>query len=74
VYEFGGDQVVPLAFCPKTFNDIGSLFCEALGEEFKFNRKTLRFLHSLPFGYIDPPNGFFEGATPFLEIGTCSRV
>jgi hypothetical protein len=74
VYEFGGDQVYPEAFCEKGFNDIGSLFCQGLGTDFKFNRATKRFIFSFPFGYIDPPKGFFEGAAPYFEIGTCSPV
>jgi hypothetical protein len=34
----------------------------------------MRFMHSFPYGYVDPPKAFFEGATPFMEIGTCSRI
>lgn len=77
VYEIGKtDQADATAFCDKDFNDQGFLFCQGLGEDFNFNRQTLRFLHSFPYGYIEPPKSSFWGpegsATPFLEIGSCS--
>lgn len=79
VYEIGNsDPFDATAFCDKDFNDEGFLFCQGLGDDFKFNRQTLRFLRSFPFGYIDPPKNSFWGpegsATPFLEIGTCSAL
>jgi hypothetical protein len=74
VYEFGGDQVMPIAFCDKPPNEVGNLRCEGLGETVLFNTHTLRFLFSFPYGYTEGPNGFFEGATPMMEIGTCSRI
>jgi hypothetical protein len=75
VYEVGkvgkGEFV---AFCNSTFNEIGLLGCEGMGESFWFSHKTMRFIHWLPFGYLDAPDGFFAGATPFMEIGTCSGI
>jgi hypothetical protein len=77
VYVVGDQDWTPM-YCKDSFNSDGYLFWEGLGDDFKFNRKTLRFVHSFPFGYIDPPAGSFWGpegaATPFIEIGTCSRV
>jgi hypothetical protein len=79
VYEFGkADPADVTAFCDKDFNEQGFLFCQGLGENFNFNRKSLRFVHWFPFGYIDPPGASFWGkegeATPFMEIGTCSAI
>ena len=79
VYEVGKtDPYEVVGFCDKDFNDQGYLFCQGAGENFNFNRQTLRFLHSFPFGYIEPPKNSFWGpegaATPFLEIGTCSAL
>jgi hypothetical protein len=79
VYEFGKvDQASATAFCDKDFNEKGFLFCQGLGEEFNFNRQTLRFVHWFPHGFIEPPDFTIWGkegeATPFMEIGTCSAI
>jgi hypothetical protein len=76
VYEVGATDSFPL-FCKDDFNGAGYLFCSGIGDEFRFNRGTLRFVHSFNFGCIDPPDSFWgkEGeATPFIEIGKCSPV
>lgn len=76
VYEFGQDDGAPTALCEKPFNQVGALFCSG-EEDFNFNRKTLRFMHSFVHGYIEPPGGWFgpEGsAEPLIEIGTCSAI
>ena len=76
VYQVGGNASDPAGplFCDQGFNDAGFLRCEGLGESFMFNRKTHRFVHWLPYGYIDPPGAFFDGATPYIEIGTCAPI
>jgi hypothetical protein len=77
VSEVGNEKSIPM-YCKADFNQGGYLFCSGLGENFNFNRETLRFLHYFPFGYVDPPTGSFWGdegeATPFIEIGKCSAI
>jgi hypothetical protein len=76
VYEFGQvDETTPLEFCEKDFNEIGCLFCSGWGDNFDFSRKTMKFIRSLAHGYIEPADqNIFEGATPFIEIGSCSAI
>lgn len=76
VYEVGQSDFGPL-FCDEGFNSAGYLRCSGLGDTFLFNRKTLRFEHWLPYGYVDPPGSFWspEGSTtPFIEIDTCAPI
>ena len=65
--------------CSKEIDEYGHLFCKTLAEgAFKFNRKSLRFLHAEPHGYfaIVPGVGPFtdetspKELTPLMEIGT----
>ena len=77
VNEVGDTDRIHDKYCDKGFNEAGLLFCSGLGEEFHFNRTTLRFVHYFPFGHIEGPNSFFgkEGeATPYMEIGTCTPI
>ena len=79
VYEVGKvDAANFKAFCEKDYNEKGFLFCSGFGEDFNFNRQTLRFVHWFPYGYIDPPGFDLWGkegdATPFMEIGTCTAI
>jgi len=63
-------------FCDcKGFNVSGSLLCECIGGigEFKFNKKTGRYLYSYLFGYWNDLEDTKEGNnTPYIEIGICS--
>jgi hypothetical protein len=79
VYEFGKTGVgEETAFCGGDFNAEGYLFCSGLGEDFNFNRQTLRFIHAFPHGYIEPSKSSFWGpegsVTPLLEIGSCTAI
>ena len=77
VYQVGGKGDFGPLFCDAGFNKAGYLRCEGLGDTFLFNRKTLRFEHWLPYGYVNPPGSFWspEGSTtPFIEIGTCAAI
>jgi hypothetical protein len=79
VYEFGNtDEYQQPMLCKKDFSEAGNLFCSGLGDNFEFNRKSLRFLHSLTHGYVHTSEDSFFGpegdVTPFIEIGTCSII
>ncbi|MDM7950090.1 hypothetical protein [Hydrogenophaga sp.] len=69
----------PTLLCPEGFSEIGFLFCENLGE-FKFNRKSGRYLRSYTMGYFNDMPGKAgplraEGDdTPAIEIGKCSPI
>lgn len=82
VYEvrrFGtATTLLPDAWCKADFAAGTFLHCTGVLAEFKFNRKTGRFLKSYLAGYwsyAPGVNATQEGAdTPTIEIGTCSAV
>jgi len=82
VYEvrrFGTEKgVLPDAWCKADFAAGTFLHCTGVLAEFKFNRKTGRFLKSYLAGYWTYAPGVNEtqegGDTPSIEIGTCSAV
>jgi len=58
----------------------GFLNCWISTGRVRFNKKTMRFIHSMSVGYIEEGleivEGFTmtaEGNTPYMEIGTCSK-
>jgi hypothetical protein len=69
-------------FCKNDFNEVGNLFCDTMGGQFKFSKGTLRFIHTYAMGYWHDQNPLVEnkyrskeGAdTPFIEIGKCSPL
>lgn len=70
----------PAYSCADDFDkEYGTLLCRGIGE-FRFNRKTNRFLSSYMLGYYsdDSVKGstlFAEGSqNPSIEIGTCSPL
>ena len=63
--------------CQEGINDVGLLLCYSLSGQFKFNNLSLRFLRSMTFGYYNNGYGKFPdklSASPFLEIGTCTKM
>jgi hypothetical protein len=76
VKRFGKPDSLPMlcdAFAAETF-----LHCRGLAGNFRFNQKTLRYIHTYDVGYINPTpglNDMTEGEdTPFMEIGRCSKI
>lgn len=76
VREFGELNSLPMLcedFAAETF-----LHCRGIAGTFRFNQRTLRYIHSYEVGYINPTpglNDMKEGAdTPFMEIGRCSKI
>lgn len=69
-------------FCKSDINEVGNLFCDTGGGQFKFSKGTLRFINSHAMGYWHDQNPLVEnkyrskeGAdTPFIEIGKCSPL
>ncbi|TIP80116.1 MAG: hypothetical protein E5X63_32465 [Mesorhizobium sp.] len=50
----------------------GRVQCSARLTDYDFNFEALRYLRVYPLGFVD---GVDEaGNTPFIEIGTCSRI
>jgi len=64
-YNFGG-EITP----------IPQAYCNGFLGEFLVNRQTLRFLYTYTGGYIDSKQGAEQipGNTPFITLGTCSRL
>lgn len=63
--------------CKEGINEGGLLICNSHSGQFKFNNLSLRFLRSWMYGYYN--NGYGkspdkDSATPFLEIGTCTKM
>ena len=66
-------QPYPISTCEKDFTDAGYLFCTGF-EDFRFNKKNLRFMSAYLLGYIDGA-GQDEGKnTPAIKIGKCSPL
>ena len=64
----------PMAYCDKGFNESDILICDGV-QEFRFNRKLLRFVSVYMLGYyVLPSDGQEGGDTPNLIIGTCSSL
>jgi hypothetical protein len=68
----------PTAFCEEDFTPSGALRCSGF-EEFRFNKKNLRFMSLYAIGYVTDGIGLEalgkEGQnTPALTIGTCAQL
>ena len=63
--------------CPTEFTEYEFLTCEASGDTFTFNRRSMRFQKVYPIGYVvrQYPQPSSEGGdTPSIFIGRCSRL
>jgi hypothetical protein len=66
--------------CAKDFNSNGNLICQGFGNEFRFNRNSLRYMNVYLIGYWTDGNprssvgGEEGGNTPSIEIGKCSPL
>lgn len=74
-----GEAVIMGGFCGKTFSAGTFLHCSGLGGTFSFNQRSQRYSHYFPGGYVAYAPGVNDltdetADTPFLEIGTCSRL
>jgi hypothetical protein len=65
--------------CSEDFNSNGIMSCTGFDGDYQFNRNNSRFIRSFKRGYWDVGlNRFgiadtdYNGATPFMEIGTCN--
>lgn len=70
-----GDPV-SMIVCVEEFNEYGYLNCRGI-HEFRFNKKTSRFLMAYLFGYYLLPEqtGIYKGSNnPYIEIGKCSPM
>ncbi|CAN1517817.1 hypothetical protein MCEMSEM23_00987 [Rhabdaerophilaceae bacterium] len=68
VAHFGGGQTG--GFCSDDFRE-DELTCGIFFGQLKFNRKLLRFITTVDFGYVTPVE--IEGTdTPYMQIGRCS--
>ena len=75
VHEVGKSAVT--ATCGSGFDELGSLSCTGYGGDFRFNRKSGRFINSYVAGYyniIPGVNSLTDrnSDTPSIEIGKCS--
>jgi hypothetical protein len=59
----------PICHSRNGFNIYGNAYFKCIGGEFKFDKKTGRYLRSNNFGYI---HGDEDNSTPYIEIGKCS--
>lgn len=50
----------------------GLLTCNILGGELRFNKKSLRYLETHMFGYVDGVDS--NANTPFFNFGKCSPL
>ena len=69
----------PITVCKDGFDEAGLLFCKGTGYDFRFNRKSGRYLTAYLLGYFNVLPGTNDIAdatsdTPFIEIGTCSPI
>ncbi|MEO8631586.1 MAG: hypothetical protein ABI612_26350 [Betaproteobacteria bacterium] len=69
VMKVGFDLSV--AQCRDDFSTAGVLSCRGL-QDFRFSKKTLRFLTAYFFGYV--ADGTSHRDTPYLEIGVCDKL
>ncbi|MEO8630794.1 MAG: hypothetical protein ABI612_22260 [Betaproteobacteria bacterium] len=69
VMKVGFDLSV--AQCRGDFSKAGVLSCRGL-QDFRFSKKTLRFLTGYFFGYV--ADGPSHRDTPYLEIGVCDKL
>lgn len=70
--EFGKED--PFGDCSPP-NDAGYMFCNALLTTVVFNKKNLRFQNYYQGGYISEGiPGVKTTDTPYITIGTCSRM
>ncbi len=79
VRKFGDDtSILPEAWCNQDFQAGTFLHCKGVFGEFKFNRKTGRFLKSYLAGYWTYAPGVNKtdegGDTPSIDIGICSAI
>lgn len=72
---------IPIALCKNDFDEDGKIRCVGFGQDFLFNRKSLRFLKTYTVGYwnedalraIVPARS--EGDdTPGMAIGRCTAL
>ena len=62
---------ISVAKCRDDFSRAGMLFCRG-SQDFRFSKKTLRFLSVYFFGYlVDGPS---HRDTPFMELGVCDKI
>ena len=54
------------------FNFAGYLFCDTLSGHVRINKKTLRYLETYEYGFVEGKDN--NENTPFIEIGTCSPL
>jgi len=67
--------------CDEGFNEYGWLTCKGW-RNFRFNKRSLRFIHTSDYGYVIAGTGIRDERTdeitdeitdtPYMEIGTCS--
>lgn len=79
VAELGETSDVASAYCRDNPNEIGNLFCNGLGGDFRINTKNNRFIYVYFLGYwtYDPDSWVFKnegGDTPTMSIGRCSSI
>ena len=86
VWEFGGSQIIASYLCQESFTEAGWLNC---GDSFKMNRLSGRYIITYIGLYVastlrfEIENGELKnvvrvpdtgGDTPYIEIGTCSKI
>lgn len=82
VNEYGvTEKWFPDAGCKEDFNTVGLLYCEGVGRDFRFNKSNGRYIFYFAGSYInfDPRSereGYQKdgGDTPFIELGTCTKI
>ena len=75
VQQFGneGNEI----YCKEQIDKYGFLYCTGALGTFRFNNKSLRYLYTHVLGYYNtgrpkyPDKG---STTPYIEIGTCSKM
>jgi hypothetical protein len=74
-----GRAVIEGGFCGSDFAADTFLHCRGFGGNFTFNRRSQRFERWYPGGYASYAPGVNDitdenADTPFIEIGTCTRL
>ena len=69
----------PLAWCKADFDQYGYLLCDGAEEQFRMNRKDLRFQTYYYVGYVGsgaggPTANEKRVETPLIEIGRCTSL
>jgi hypothetical protein len=74
-----GKAPIEGGFCGSEFAADTFLHCSGLGGTFTFNRRSQRYIHYSHGGYVSYAPGVNDitdesADTPFIEIGTCTKL